>query len=235
MLRFLLTVSIFCIVAVVGLGFLNRAKLTRLTQQLAEAQTQSNQACTQLTELGQKLKQAEERLATQERFTQQERDARNAELNAIKSTLNQATEQLAARDGENRALTAALTEAGRNLEQKQRAEDDRQALAQRLVKVEKKLNQFQITSSKIKGKSTPRLEGSILSINPDAKALTVSLGSDVGVIVNSRLTIERNGQTMSQLRVVSVEPNSCTAEFVASAPDKLSEVAVGDRAILTTK
>jgi DNA repair exonuclease SbcCD ATPase subunit len=231
MLRFLLTVSIFCIVAVAGLGFLNRAKLRRLTQQLAEAQTQSNQACTQLTELGRKLNQAEERLATQERLTQQERDARNAELNAIKSKLNQATEQLTVRDGENRALTAALTEAGRNLEQKQRAEDDRQALAQRLVKVEKKLNQFRITSSRIKGKSAPRLEGSVLSINPDAQALTVSLGSDIGVIINSRLTIERNGQTMSQLRVVSVEPNSCTAEFVASTPDKLSKVAVGDQVI----
>ena len=97
-----------------------------------------------MNDLQQKLKQTEDRLSTQERLTQQERDARSSELNTTKAKLNQATEQLTARDSENKALTAALTEAGRNLEQKQRAEQDRQALARRLIDVEDELNQFRL-------------------------------------------------------------------------------------------
>jgi Tfp pilus assembly protein PilN len=168
-------------------------------------------------------------------LTQQERDSRSSELNSTKAKLNQASEQHAARDSENKALTAALTEAGRNLEQKQRAEQDRQALASRLIGIEDTLNQFRIAANKTKGKYMFPVEGSILSINQQAKALTVSLGSDAGVATNSRLTVVRNGEKLTQLRVVSVEPNSCTAEFASPAPDNLSKVAIGDAVLLATK
>ncbi|MBV9104411.1 MAG: hypothetical protein JO066_09935 [Verrucomicrobia bacterium] len=235
MIRFLLVVSIFCALGATVLGFFNRAKLTRLSEDLSESRSAGAQAGTQLNELQQKLKQTEDRLSTQERLTQQERDSRSAELNATKAKLNQATEQLTARDSENKALTAALTEAGRNLEQKQRAEQDRQALARRLIDVEDALNQFRLAANKAKGKYTIPLEGSILSINQEAKALTVSLGSDSGVAANSRLTVVRNGEKLTQLRVVSVEPNSCTAEFASSAPENLSKVAIGDSVLLATK
>ena len=235
MIRFLLLVSIFCAVGAVVLGFLNRAKLTRLSEGLIESRSAEAKAGNQLNDLQQKLKQTEDRLSTQERLTQQERDARSAELNATKGKLNQATEQLTARDSENKALTAALTEAGRNLEQKQRAEQDRQALGRRLIDVEDELNQFRLTANKSRIKPIVPLEGSILSINQEAKALTVSLGSDSGVGANSRLTVVRNGEKLTQLRVVSVEPNSCIAEFASAAPDNLSKVAVGDSVLLATK
>ncbi len=235
MIRFLLLVSIFCAVGAVVLGFLNRAKLTRLSEGLIESRSAEAKAGNQLNDLQQKLKQTEDRLSTQERLTQQERDARSAELNATKGKLNQATEQLTARDSENKALTAALTEAGRNLEQKQRAEQDRQALGRRLIDVEDELNQFRLTANKSRIKPIVPLEGSILSINQEAKALTVSLGSDSGVGTNSRLTVVRNGEKLTQLRVVSVEPNSCIAEFASAAPDNLSKVAVGDSVLLATK
>ncbi len=235
MIRFLLLVSIFCAVGAVVLGFLNRAKLTRLSEGLIESRSAEAKAGNQLNDLQQKLKQTEDRLSTQERLTQQERDARSAELNATKGKLNQATEQLTARDSENKALTAALTEAGRNLEQKQRAEQDRQALGRRLIDVEDELNQFRLTANKSRIKPIVPLEGSILSINQEAKALTVSLGSDSGVGANSRLTVVRNGEKLTQLRVVSVEANSCIAEFSSAAPDNLSKVAVGDSVLLATK
>jgi chromosome segregation ATPase len=235
MIRFLLVVSIFCTLGATVLGFLNRAKLTRLSEDLSESRSAGAQAGNQLNELQQKLKQTEDRLSTQERLTQQERDSRSAELNATKAKLNQATEQLTARDSENKALTAALTEAGRNLDQKQRAEQDRQALARRLIDIENALNQFRLAANKAKGKYTFPLEGSILSINQEAKALTVSLGSDSGVATNSRLTVVRNGEKLTQLRVVSVEPNSCVAEFASAAPDNLSKVAIGDSVLLATK
>jgi hypothetical protein len=235
MIRFLLIVSIFCALGAAGLGFLNRAKLARLSQELIESHSSSDETGKKLKDLQQNLQQTEDRLSTQERLTQQERDARSAELNSTKAKLNQATEQLTARDSENKALTAALTEAGRNLEQKQRAEEDRQALARRLIDVEDELNQFRIAANKGKTRATFLLEGSILSINQEAKALTVSLGSDSGVATNSRLTVMKNGENVAQLRVVSVEPNSCVAEFVSASPDNLSKVAVGDAVLLATK
>jgi septal ring factor EnvC (AmiA/AmiB activator) len=235
MIRFLLIISILCALGAAGLGFLNRAKLFGLSQELIEARSAGDQAGKQLKDLQQKLKQTEDRLSTQERLTQQERDARTAELNTTKAKLNQATEQLTARDSENKALTAALTEAGRNLEQKQRAEEDRQNLARRLIDVENELNQFRLAENNAKIKPAIPLEGSILSINQEAKAVTVSLGADSGVAANSRLTVMRNGEKLTQLRVVSVEPNSCIAEFASASPDNLSRVAVGDSVLLATK
>ena len=235
MIRFLLVVSIFCALGAAVLGFLNRAKLARLSEDLSDSRSASAQTGTQLGNLQQKLKQTEDRLSTQERLTQQERDSRSSELNVTKAKLNQATEQLTARDSENKALTAALTEAGRNLEQKQRAEQDRQALARRLIDVEDELNQFRLAANRTKVKAAVPLAGSILSINQEAKALTVSLGTDAGVTANSRLTVVRNGEKLTQLRVVSVEPNSCVAEFTSAAPDNLSKIAVGDSVLLATK
>ena len=235
MIRFLLVVSIFCAVGAAGLGFLNRAKLTKLSEDLGESRSANAQTGTKLNDLQQKLKQTEDRLSTQERLTQQERDARSSELNTTKAKLNQATEQLAARDSENKALTAALTEAGRNLEQKQRAEQDRQALGRRLIDVEDQLNQYRFDANKSKIRPPVPLEGSILSINQEAKALTVSLGTDSGVAANSRLTVMRNGEKLAQLRVVSAGLNSCVAEFASAAPDNLSKVAIGDSVLLATK
>src|ERR1700693_3141780 len=235
MIRFLLIVSVLCALGAAGLGFLNRAKLAWLSQELIESRSAGDETGKKLKDLQQNLQQTEDRLATQERLTQQERDARTAELNSTKATLNQATEQLTARDSENKALTAALTEAGRNLEQKQRAEQDRQALARRLIDVEDALNQFRLTANKAKTKPAIPLEGSILSINQEAKALTVSLGTDSGVAANSRLTVVRNGEKLTQLRVVAVEPNSCVAEFASAAPDNFAKVAIGDSVFLATK
>src|ERR1700758_4056515 len=148
MVRFLLVISILCALGAAMLGFLNRAKLTRLSDELSDSLSASAQAEQQVNDLKQRLKQTEDRLSTQERLTQQERDAQNAELNTTKAKLNQITEQLTARDNENKGLTAALTAAGRNLDQKQRAEEDRQALARRLITVEDQLNRFRVADNK---------------------------------------------------------------------------------------
>src|SRR5580704_6545756 len=208
MIRFLLVVSIFCALGAAGLGFLNRAKLTKLSEDLGESRSANAQTGTKLNDFQQRLKQTEDRLSTQERLTQQERDSRNGELNATRAKLNQLTEQLTARDSENKALTAAITEAGRNLEQKQRAEEDRQALARRLIETEDELNQYRIAENRGKSQYPAELAGSVLSINRDAKALTVSLGTNAGVAPNSRLTVVRDGQELVDLRVVSVETNT---------------------------
>jgi septal ring factor EnvC (AmiA/AmiB activator) len=235
MVRFLLIASLFCAVTAAGLGFFNRAKLARLSQDLVQAHATGDEAQKENNDARQRLKQTEDRLATQERLTQQERDTRSEELNSTKAKLNQMTQQLTARDGENKALTAALTEAGRNLEQKQRAENDRQALAKRLMVVEEQLNRMRMASTKGKAKASPVIEGSILSINRDAGALTISLGSAVGVTTNSRLTVMKEGEKQIQLRVISVEPESCVAQFVTASPENFAKLAVGDPVTLGTK
>jgi hypothetical protein len=235
MVRFLLIASLFCALTAAGVGFFNRAKLARLSQDLVQAHSAGEAAQKESTDARQRLKQTEDRLSTQERLTQQERDTRNEELNATKAKLNLATQQLTARDGENKALTAALTEAGRNLEQKQRAENDRQALVKRLMVIEEELNRMRMASTKSKDKAAPAVEGSILSINRDAGALTISLGSAVGVTPNSRLTVMKEGEKQIQLRVVSVEPDSCVAQFVSASPDNFAKVAVGDPVTVGTK
>jgi chromosome segregation ATPase len=235
MVRFLLIVAIFCAMGSAVLGLMNRAKLLRLTQELNDAQRSRDDARNKLNDLQQRLRQTEDRLSTQERLTQQERDSRGSELNATRAKLNQLTEQLTARDSENKALTAAITEAGRNLEQKQRAEEDRQALAKRLTETEDQLNQYRIAENKLVSNSPAELAGSVLSINRDAKALTVSLGSNAGVASNARLTVVKNGEKLVDLRVVSVETNTCVAEFASPSPENLSKVMVGDSVIFNIK
>ena len=234
MVRFLLAAAVLFALFSAGFGFFNRSKLASLNQELGEALQKSQQIQAQLKDMQVKLKQTEERLATQEKLTQQERDSRNGELNATKAKLNQVTDQLNARDSENKALTAALTETGRNLDQKQQAENDRQALASRLISVEDELNQLRLLS-RGKTKAAVQLEGSILSMNRDARALTVSLGTDVGVTTNTRLTLMKKGEKPSQLRVVSVDSSSCVAEFVSAAAENFARVSVGDPVILTTR
>ena len=75
MIRFLLVVSIFCALGAAGLGFLNRAKLARLSEDLSESRSANAQTGTQLNDLQQKLKQTEDRLSTQERLTSRTRCA----------------------------------------------------------------------------------------------------------------------------------------------------------------
>jgi hypothetical protein len=72
-------------------------------------------------------------------------------------------------------------------------------------------------------------------MNPGAQALTISLGRNAGLAPNARLTVIKNGVTLSQLRVVSVDKESCVAEFVSAAPENFAKVAVGDPVTLATR
>ncbi len=236
MVRFLLSVAMTCAIGAAGLGFFNREKVTKLTTDLAAEKDRSNKQQTQTDDLQQKLQLAEERIGNQERVSQQERDNWNSELNATKTKAEQLTEQLNQRENEIKGLTTAIADANHNLDQKKRAEDDRQMLANRLINVEDELNQLRLLSAeKDKNKIAPVLRGTILSMNREAQALTVSLGSDVGLSTKSHLKVEKNGETISQLRVVSVDKNSCTAEFLSNGPENFARVSVGDPVVFTTR
>jgi hypothetical protein len=239
MVRFLLTLALLCALGTVGFGYYNRAKLGRLVQDLASARQEDDRTKKAIAQLQQRFKSGEERQAGELKIMQDQQQKLAADLAATKAHLNRATEQLDLRDKENKALTAALTQAGQNIEQKQRAESERNALAGRLIRVEDALNQLRLgmaaAAAKGKPKTVPLIEGTILSMNPGAQALTISLGSDAGLAPNARLTVIKNGVSLSQLRVVSVDKDSCVAEFISAAPENFAKVAVGDPVTLTTR
>jgi seryl-tRNA synthetase len=238
MARFLLIIAMFCAIAAAGLGFYNRDKLTGLTQDLASSANHTKQLQASLDELQKKIQQMGQQIESQGRTNEQQRDAMNSDLNSTKTKLAQLTDQIAARDKENQELANQLADARRSLDQKKQAEDDRQALSVRLINVENALNQMRLNavpSGKSKSKTQVTLEGTVLSMNRDAQALMVSLGSDLGVTTNMHLTVEKNGQTVGQLRVVSVDKNSCVAQFVADGPENFARVSVGDPVSITVR
>jgi len=238
MARFLLIIAMFCAIAAAGLGFYNRDKLTRLTQDLASSANHTKQLQASLDDLQKKMQQMGQQIESQEHATEQQRDAMNSDLSSTKTKLAQLTDQIAAREKENQELANQLADARRSLDQKKQAEDDRQALSVRLINVENALNQMRLNavpSGKSKSKTQVTLEGTVLSMNRDAQALMVSLGSDLGVTTNMHLTVEKNGQTVGQLRVVSVDKNSCVAQFVADGPENFARVSVGDPVSITVR
>jgi septal ring factor EnvC (AmiA/AmiB activator) len=238
MARFLLIIAMFCAIAAAGLGFYNRDKLTRLTQDLTSSADHTKQLQASLDDLQKKMQQMGQQIESQEHATEQQRDAMNSDLSSTKTKLAQLTDQIAARDKDNQELANQLADARRSLDQKKQAEDDRQALSVRLINVENALNQMRLNavpSGKSKSKTQVTLEGTVLSMNRDAQALMVSLGSDLGVTTNMHLTVEKNGQTVGQLRVVSVDKNSCVAQFVADGPENFARVSVGDPVSITVR
>jgi septal ring factor EnvC (AmiA/AmiB activator) len=240
MARFLLIVAMFCAIGAAGLGFYNRDKLTRLTQDLASSVNKTKQLQAKQDDLQKTLQQMGQQIENERHTNEQQRDAMNSELTSTKTKLAQLTDQIAARDKDNQELANQLADARRGLDQKKQAEDDRQSLAVRLINVENTLNQMRLNAAskekeKNKSKAQVTLEGTILSMNRDAQALMVSLGSDLGVTTNMHLTVEKNGQTVGQLRVVSVDKNSCVAQFVADGPENFARVSVGDPVSITVR
>jgi septal ring factor EnvC (AmiA/AmiB activator) len=240
MARFLLIVAMFCAIGAAGLGFFNRDKLTRMNQELADSVDRSKKLQAKLDELQKTMQQVGQQIESQQRSNEQQRDAMNSDLSSTKTKLAQLTDQIASRDKDNQELANQLADARRSLDQKKQAEDDRQSLAVRLINVENTLNQMRLNAaptgkSKSKAQAQVTLEGTVLSMNRDAQALMVSLGSDLGVATNMHLTVEKNGQTVGQLRVVSVDKNSCVAQFIADGPENFARVSVGDPVSITVR
>jgi septal ring factor EnvC (AmiA/AmiB activator) len=238
MARFLLIVAMICAIGAAGLGFFNRDKLTRINQELAASVDRTKKLQAKLDELQKAMQQMGQQIESQERANEQQRDAVNSDLASTKTKLAQLTDQITGLQKENQELSNQLADARRNLDQKKQAEDDRQSIAVRLINVENTLNQLRLnaaSTSKNKGKTPITLEGTVLSMNRDAQALMVSLGSDLGVTPNMHLTVEKNGQTVGQLRVVSVDKNSCVAQFVSDGPENFARVSVGDPVSITVR
>ncbi len=239
MVRFLLTTALLCVLGAFGLGIMSRAKFNQLSRDLAEARRSQERAGRASAEVQERLRNTQERQAGEVKQLSDEQGRLRAELEQTQARLAAATVRAEAAEGDKTALTRALTEAGRSLDAKAQAENERNALAGRLVRVENALNQYRLaggtTGRGSKTKAQVPVEGTVLSVNPAAQALTVSLGTDAGIAVNAALAIVKNGTVQGKLRAVSVEKESCVAEFPSKAPDNFAKVAVGDPVTLSTR
>jgi hypothetical protein len=227
MVRFLLIVAVLCVLLSIGAGLFNRAKLLNKMAGLANTRQEVQKLQKQVGDLIDKNKQTEERLNTEERIAQGDRTNSKAALDSTTTKLNQVTDQLATRDNDNKALMAALAEAGRNLDSKKSAESDRDALGGRLTKVENELNRIR-REWRGKPKAGIELEGTIISVNREAQAVTTTLGSALGVTPNAHLSLVKDGEKVAQLRVVSVDNESCVAQLIQGGPQDFAKIAVGE-------
>ena len=168
---------------------------------------------------------AEAQRVGQANDTQKQWENLNQQLKDAQTQVQDRDQKLSAEVATNRNLSAALAETGRGLADKKRIDGERQSLLNRLLSVEAALNALKLAGS-ARAKAT--IEGSILSLNPQANALTLSLGSDLVVSSGSRFRVERNGKTIAQLRAVSAEKNSSVAQFLTTGPDNFAQVSVGD-------
>jgi septal ring factor EnvC (AmiA/AmiB activator) len=229
MARFVLIVGVVCALLAAVLGFYNRAKFLRMRTELAGTREGLRKAGDEIQRLNARNLATQKAFANQAQANQQDRDKLTTQMNEAVAQAKQLRDQLAAKDNENKGLTTALAEAGQKMNQREQTEADRDRLANRLLEVETAYNQLLLQQAHAKpSPSPPILEGTILSINREAKAMTVSVGSSVGLTVNSRLTLAKSDDKFGRLRVVSVEKNSCVAQFVSNEAENIGRVAVGD-------
>jgi hypothetical protein len=229
MARFLLIVGVVCALLAAVLGFYNRAKFLRMRTELAGTREGLRKAGDEIQRLNARNLATQKAFADQAQANQQDRDKLTTQMNEAAAQAKQLRDQLAAKDNENKGLTTALAEAGQKMNQREQTEADRDRLANRLLEVETAYNQ--LLTQQVQAKPSPSpliLEGTILSINREAKAMTVSVGSSVGLTVNSRLTLTKSDDKIAPLRVVSVEKNSCVVQFVSNEAENIGRVAVGD-------
>jgi hypothetical protein len=234
MVRFLLIAAVLFALFSAALGLFNRGKLLGTMKGLTNTRQEVQKLQKQVTDLTDENKQTADRLATEERIAQGERDNRKQELDSTTAKLNQATNQLTARENDNKALVAALAEAGRNLDIRKTAVTERDALAARLIKVENELNRIR-RDWRGKSKVGIELEGTVISVNREAQAMTATLGSSLGLTPNARLNLVKDGEKIAELHVVSVDSDSCVAQLVQGGPQNFAKVSVGETVTMMTR
>lgn len=81
------------------------------------------------------------------------------------------------------------------------------------------------------GQSLASMRTRIRSIYPNWGFVTLASGNNAGVVTNSTLNVERNGETIAKLLVTAVESSSASASIV---PDSLAQdvtLMVGDQVV----
>lgn len=81
------------------------------------------------------------------------------------------------------------------------------------------------------GQSLPTLKTRIRSIYPNWGFVTLASGNNAGVVANSTLNVERDGQTIAKLLVTAVETSSASASIVPDSMVADVTLMVGDHVV----
>ena len=127
---------------------------------------------------------------------------------------------------------------------------EREALTQTITDTEAKLanltaqnSQAEKQTSEVRGRleamstgqSLPTLNTRIRSIYPTWGFVTLAAGNNGGVVANSILNVLRDGQTIAQLLVTSVERGSASASIIPDSVTPDTTLMVGDRVVAAAK
>ncbi len=85
------------------------------------------------------------------------------------------------------------------------------------------------------GQSLPTLNTRIRSVYPTWGFVTLAAGNNGGVVANSTLNVLRDGQTIAQLLVTSVESGSASASIIPDSVSPDTTLMVGDRVVAAAK
>jgi myosin heavy subunit len=166
-------------------------------------------------------------------------DAKTAKVASNKEQLDKIREQTA-KVGDLKDLAAKMREVS----------SERETLTQSLADNEAKLanltaqnTQAETQASEVRsrleamssGQSLPSLNTRIRSIYPTWGFVTLAAGNSAGVVTNSTLNVVRNGKTIAQLLVTSVERGSASASIIPDSVAADETLMVGDRVVAASK
>lgn len=166
-------------------------------------------------------------------------DAKNTKIASNKQQLDEIREKTA-KIGDVKDLAAKMREV--------RAEHE--AVTQTITETEVKLanltsentqaeSQISTTRGKLdlmsSGQSLPTLNTRIRSIYPTWGFVTLGAGNTGGVATNSTLNVIRDGKTIAQLLVTSVERGSASASIIPDSIPQDVTLMVGDRVVAASK
>lgn len=216
---------------------------------LAKSQTRLKTAKDGVTATNGKLKETEEEItkltentATQDKAVDDLKlqiEAKTSKIATNKTQLDEFREKTA-KTGDLKELAAKMREVGA----------EREAVTQSIAEVEAKLANLTAQNSQAdtqvkeirgrletmsSGQSLPTLNTRIRSIYPTWGFVTLAAGNNGGVVASSTLNVVRDGATIAQLLVTSVERGSASASII---PDSISPdvtLMVGDRVVAAQK
>lgn len=95
--------------------------------------------------------------------------------------------------------------------------------------------QRRLADLRSKGESFPTLETRISAIYPNWGFVTLAAGNSSGVIMNSPLSVVRDGEVIAELLVTAVERNTASASIVPESVKADTVISVGDTVVPGTK
>jgi hypothetical protein len=219
-----------------------KSNLSKSQSRLKTAKENLKATSEKLTETEAEIVKLTDDTATQQKAVDDlklQLEAKKAKVDTNKQQLDQIREQTA-KFGDLKELASKMRETSAEREAVTQSVTDTEA---KLANLTAQNTQADSQASGIRGKlemmtsgqSLPTLNTRIRSVYPTWGFVTLAAGNNGGVVVNSTLNVVRDGNTIAQLLVTSVESGSASASII---PDSVSQdvtLMVGDRVVPAPK